>query len=105
MAVHVPPVELQALIPAGELATVSVPGPTAVTVRLNCFTNVAFTAIAEAPTVKVQVPVPGQLMPVPDQPVKTDPAAGDADKVTDVLVGNVTVQPEFDPVVQPIWVP
>ena len=102
---QVPPEELQAVMPAGALATVSLAGPTAVTVRLNCFVKVALTAIADAPTVIEQEPVPGQLTPVPDQPVKTDPATGAAERVTTVPLGNVTVQPEVEPVVQLIWLP
>jgi hypothetical protein len=71
------------LIPAGLLATTPVPLPVFVTVRVKVFkVKVAVTARA-ASIVTLQVPVPEQ---VPDQPVKSESAAGVAVRVTGVLI-------------------
>src|SRR5256712_1455284 len=75
-AEHVAPQE----IPAGLLVTVPVPVPLGLTVSVKvCTAKVAVTVVA-APSVTVQVPVPEQ--PPPLQPVKVEPAAGAAVKVT-----------------------
>ncbi len=68
------------LMPAGELVSVPVPVPAGVTVNVNRGTKVAVTVVAEF-TVTVQVPVPVQA---PPQPVKIQPAAGTAVRVTGV---------------------
>jgi hypothetical protein len=69
-------------MPAGELVTVPVPAPALETVSANDdWTKVAVTVVA-AFRVTAQVPVPVQ--PPPLQPVKVEPAAGVAVKVTTV---------------------
>lgn len=91
-----PPPELQLVIPAGRLLTVSEPGPVAVTVRLNWGVNVAATATGDVVTVKLQEPVPEQ--PPPVQPLNTEPAAAEADKVMSVGFVYVAMQvPEVAP--------
>jgi hypothetical protein len=81
-AEHVVPHE----IPAGLLATVPVPAPALLTVSVTvCTANVAVTVVA-ALSVTLQVPVPEQ--PPPLQPVKVEPAAGVAVKVTTVPLAN-----------------
>ena len=75
--------------PAGELVTVPLPVPAAVTVSPTAVdvgatgdaVNVADTVVG-AVTVTVQVPVPEQ--PPPLQPAKVEPVAGVAVKVTAV---------------------
>jgi len=71
-------------IPAGELVTVPVPAPALDTVSAKdvCM-NAAVTEVA-AFIVTAQVPVPVQ--PPPLQPVKVEPAAGAAVKVTTVPI-------------------
>ena len=79
-ATHVVPQE----IPVGALVTVPLPVPDLVTVSENDVgnsVNVAVTALA-ALTVTTQVPVPAQ--PPPLQPVKVEPVAGVAVRVTAV---------------------
>jgi len=71
-------------MPAGALVTVPVPAPALVTVSAKDWrAKVAVTEVA-ALTVTVQVAVPEQ--PPPLQPVKVEPAAGAAVKVTAVPV-------------------
>ena len=72
--------------PAGVLVTVPLPAPDFVTVSAkdDCM-KVAVTEVA-AVIVTVQVPVP--LQPPPFQPVKVEPAAGVAVRVTAVPVVN-----------------
>src|SRR5439155_123308 len=73
-------------IPAGLLVTVPVPAPVLLTVSVkDCTANVAVTVVA-ALSVTVQVPVPEQ--PPPLQPLKIEPAAGAAVRVTGVPVAN-----------------
>src|SRR5206468_2488571 len=73
-------------IPAGLLVTVPVPAPVLLTVSVkDCTAKVAVTVVA-ALSVTVQVPVPVQ--PPPLQPVKVEPAAGAAVRVTGVPVAN-----------------
>jgi hypothetical protein len=79
------------LIPAGELVTVPEPVPVLLTERVNVGAGekVAVTGTAEVPMVKLQVPVPEQA---PDQPAKTEPAAGVAVRVIRVLVLKLAEQ-------------
>src|SRR5439155_981985 len=78
VAAHVAPQEM----PAGALATVPTPVPTLLTMSVNlCRVKVAVTPWA-AVTVTVQVPAPVQAPPL--QPVKVEPAAGVAVKLTAV---------------------
>ena len=70
-------------MPEGVLVTVPTPVPAVVTVRTKLGVNVAVTTVA-AVRVTVQGPVPVQAPPL--QPVKTDPAAGVAVRVTVSLV-------------------
>jgi len=83
---HVEPQE----IPAGELVTVPLPVPDFVTlsVKDDC-TKLAVTDVA-AFTVTVQEPVPVQ--PPPLQPLKVEPAAAAAVRVTDVPFANEAEQ-------------
>src|SRR5438093_4715313 len=68
--------------PAGALVTVPLPAPALLTVSVkDCKAKVAVTEVA-ALIVTVQVPLPVQ--PPPLQPVKVEPAAGAAVKVTRV---------------------
>ena len=73
-------------IPAGLDVTVPVPvpNPTLETAKSNTLdlVKVAVT-VSSASTVTLQAPVPKQ--PAPDHPEKTDPAAGVAIRVTDVV--------------------
>ena len=67
-------------IPAGVLETVPAPVPALLTVSgTSCRSKVAVTVVA-AVRETVQVPVPEQ--PPPLQPVKVEPAAGLAERVT-----------------------
>src|SRR5437879_1139138 len=85
-AEHVAPQE----IPAGLLVTVPVPVPLGLTVSVKvCTAKVAVTVVA-APSVTVQVPVPEQAPPL--QPVKVEPAAGAAVRVTGVPLANAAAQ-------------
>lgn len=74
------------LMPAGELVTVPDPLPPPVSVRVavncggGCGLNVAVTALAEF-KVTLHEPVPEQA---PLQPLKIDPAAGEAARLTAV---------------------
>src|SRR2546422_9308921 len=73
-------------MPAGALVTVPVPVPVGLTVSVKvCRAKVAVTVVA-ALSVTEQVPVPEQ--PPPLQPVKVEPAAGAAVKVTAVPLAN-----------------
>ena len=65
-----PPPELQLAMPAGELLTVSEPGPVAVSVSVYCGAGwkVACTVTGAVPMVKVQGPVPEHA---PLQPLNT----------------------------------
>src|SRR5437667_5217764 len=73
-------------MPAGALVTVPVPAPVLLTVSVKvCTAKVAVTVVA-ALSVTVQVPVLEQLPPL--QPVKVEPAAGAAVKVTAVPLAN-----------------
>src|SRR5436190_7987875 len=72
-------------MPEGVLVTVPTPVPAVVTVRTKLGVNVAVTTVA-AVRVTVHVPVPVQAPPL--QPVKTDPAAGVAVRVTVSLVSE-----------------
>src|SRR2546422_49852 len=77
-------------IPEGALLTVPLPVPVLVTLRAkDCWTKPAVTEVA-AFSVTVQVPVPEQ--PPPLQPVKVEPAAGVAVKVTAVPPANRAAQ-------------
>ena len=76
VAEHVAP----QLIPAGELVTVPVPLPCSETVSASCGAKVAVTFCAEL-MVTLHAPVP---VHAPLQPVKTDPAAGVASRLTTV---------------------
>jgi hypothetical protein len=70
------------LIPAGVLTTVPLPEPPTLTVRLTgSRPNEAVTAVVEV-SVTVQDPVPAQ--PPPLQPVKVEPSAALAVRVTTV---------------------
>src|SRR5439155_16360889 len=76
--------------PAGALVTVPLPTPALLTVSVKVGrAKVAVTVVA-AFTVTVQVPVPEQ--PPPLQPVKVEPAAGAAVKVTAVPLANAAAQ-------------
>src|SRR5213593_908644 len=85
-AEHVGPQEM----PAGLLVIVPVPAPLGLTVSVKvCTAKVAVTVVAVL-RVMVQVPVPEQ--PPPLQPVKVEPAAGAAVKVTAVPLAYVAAQ-------------
>ena len=72
-------------MPVGELVTVPLPSPALLTVRvLGCRSKPAMTVV-EAIRVRVQAPVPEQ--PPPLQPVKVEPPAGVAVRVTVVPLG------------------
>ncbi len=77
-----PPVELQLLIPVGELLTVAALGPVAVTARVKVGNSakLAVTVEVDVPTVKLQLAVPehGPLHPAKDDVV----VSGAAVKVT-----------------------
>src|SRR5438046_3403099 len=76
--------------PAGALVTVPLPAPALLTVSVkDWMAKVAVTEVA-ALIVTVQVPVPEQ--PPPLQPLKVEPAAGAAVKVTAVPLANAAEQ-------------
>jgi len=76
--------------PAGALVTVPLPAPALLTVSVkDCKAKVAVTEVA-ALIVTVQVPLPVQ--PPPLQPLKVEPAAGAAVKVTKVPLVNEAAQ-------------
>ena len=81
-AEHVAPQEM----PAGALVTVPVPAPLGLTVSVKVGTAKVAVTVVAAVSVTVQVPVPEQ--PPPLQPVKVEPAAGEAVKVTAVPLAN-----------------
>src|SRR2546425_8145241 len=85
LAVHVAP----QVMPDGALVTVPEPVPAAVTVSANVGAKVAVTVVA-AESVIVHVPVPEQ--PPPLQPVKAEPAAGLALRVTTVPLAKLAEQ-------------
>src|SRR5439155_10970033 len=77
-------------MPQGGRVTGPPPAPLWLTVGVKlCTAKVAVTVVA-APSVTVQVPVPEQLPPL--QPVKVEPAAGAAVKVTAVPLAYVAAQ-------------
>src|SRR2546422_4340907 len=77
-------------MPPGLLFTIPLPAPVLETVSVKfCTAKVAVTVVA-APSVTVQVPVPEQLPPL--QPVKVEPAAGAAVKVTAGPLAYVAAQ-------------
>jgi len=76
--------------PAGALVTVPLPAPALLTVSVkDCKAKVAVTEVATL-IVTVQVPLPVQ--PPPLQPLKVEPAAGAAVKVTMVPLANEAEQ-------------
>jgi hypothetical protein len=92
------------LIPAGALVTVPVPVPAFATVKVKFVcANVAVTLVA-AVTVTTQVPVPEHGAP---QPVKVDPVAGAAVKVTCVPLAKLAehVAPQLIPAGALVTVP
>jgi hypothetical protein len=102
LAEHVAP----QLIPAGALVTVPVPVPAFVTVKVKFVVlgaNVAVTLVA-AVTVTTQVPVPEHGVP---QPVKVEPVAGAAVKVTCVPLAKLAehVAPQLIPAGALVTVP
>src|SRR5438876_6096701 len=77
-------------MPAGLLVSVPIPAPVLLTVSVKvCTAKVAVTVVA-ALSVTVHVPVPEQLPPL--QPVKVEPAAGAAVKVTAVPLEYAAAQ-------------
>ncbi len=93
--------------PVGELITVPVPGPSSDTFSANCGSgagaNVAVTLWLDV-GVKVQVAVPVQA---PSQPVKIEPGAGLAARLTCVPDVNVAehVDPQLIPAGELVTVP
>ena len=87
------------LIPAGVLVTVPEPDVVTDTVTCGAVANVAVTRGADAPIVKLHVPVPVQS---PLHPVNTEPAAGVAVKATAVpeTMGALVHVPEVTPAVE-----
>src|SRR5207245_6842887 len=85
LAVHVAP----QVIPAGLLVTVPAPVPALATLSGSVAAKVAVTVVA-AESVIVHVPVPEQ--PPPLQPVKAEPAAGLALRVTTVPLAKLAEQ-------------
>jgi hypothetical protein len=73
---------VQLLIPAGLDDTLPRPRPPWLTVRVNCCRAKLAVTVVAAVTDTEQVPVPEH--PPPIQPLKVDPAAGEAVKVTRV---------------------
>jgi len=93
------------LIPTGELVTVPLPVPAGVTVSVKVGrAKVAVTVVA-AEIVTVQVPVPAQ--PPPLQPVKVEPPAGAAVRVTAEPLGKLAEQvaPQLIPTGELVTVP
>ncbi len=68
------------VMPAGALVTVPLPVPALLTVSEKLWSAKVAVTVCAALSVTVQVPVPVQLPPL--QPVKVEPAAGAAVKVT-----------------------
>src|SRR6266487_4542385 len=91
------------LIPAGELLTVPLPFPSLVTVSVLMDWKVALTE-RFALMLTVHVPVPVQA---PDQPEKTEPAAGVAFRLTEVpcTYACVQVEPQLIPTGEEVTVP
>src|SRR5439155_6091994 len=93
------------VMPAGELVTVPLPVPALLAVSEKVGrAKVAVTVVA-ALRVTVQVPVPEQ--PPPLQPVKVEPAAGVAVRVTAVPLAKLTEQvaPQLIPTGELVTVP
>jgi hypothetical protein len=76
-------------MPAGELVTVPVPAPDLLTVSVKVWSAKVAVTVVAALSVTVQVPVPEQP---PLQPLKVEPAAGVAVKVTAVPLANAAEQ-------------
>ncbi len=93
------------LMPAGVLVTVPVPAPVLFTVRTKVGTVKLAVTVLAAFIVTTQVPVPLQLPPV--QPIKVEPVAADAVRVTWVLklYENKHVAPQLMPVGTLVTVP
>ncbi len=72
------------VMPAGADVTVPVPMPAFTTVRVRVMGAKVATTVRALAIVTVQVPVPGQLMPGPLQPVKVEPALGVAVSTTEL---------------------
>jgi len=72
------------VIPAGELVTVPVPLPAGVTLR--AYWTAAKVAVTDCAWLIATVQVVAVPVHAPDQPVKVEPAAGAAVRVTDVPV-------------------
>src|SRR5207302_782519 len=77
-------------MPAGALVTVPLPAPVLLTVSVKDGRAKVAVTVCAAFIVTVQVPVPEQ--PPPLQPVKVEPAAGAAVKVTAVPLANAAAQ-------------
>ena len=73
------------------LVTMPAPLPFSVTFRWWSAAKVAVTVVS-ALSVTVQVPVPGQVTPLPLQPVKTEPLFGNAVSVTMLPTGKLALQ-------------
>ena len=80
------------------LVTVPAPAPVVLTVSANCGEKVAVTLAAEVPTVRLHVPVPVQA---PVQPAKTNPAAGEAVRLTAVPVAREALQDVLGQLIPP----
>jgi hypothetical protein len=91
-------------IPAGLLVTVPAPVPLLLTVSVTVRAKLAVTVVA-AVSVRVQDPVPEQ--PPPFQPVKMEPEAAVAVKVTAMLLENVAehLLPQVIPLGELVTVP
>ena len=69
-------------MPAGVLVTVPPPVPALTTVRANLCTSKVAVTVVDAVTVTVQAS--GPVQPAPLQPMKVDPLAGAAVRITTV---------------------
>ena len=92
-------------MPAGALVTLPFPRPARITVSATGAGAKAAPTVVAVVSVNTQVPVPAH--PPPDQPVKTEPAAGVAMSVTPVPAPNVAEQvlPQLIPAGELLTVP
>jgi len=88
LALQAGPLPLWQLIPAGVLVTVPPPLPAGLTVSMAVVTFAVKVAVTVVSTVGATTQGPVPLHPPPDQPVKLDPAAAVAVKLTDTPFGT-----------------
>jgi hypothetical protein len=91
-------------MPAGELVTVPLPVPAGKTVRIYVLCMKVAVTVTAVVIGRVQVPVPGHPV-TPLHPVKIEPAAAEAVRITEVLKLAEQVEPQLIPAGALVTVP